>query len=258
MNAGFRWPSSALILALGASIGLHLAVLFSLDSQLTRHAKMPGIFLTRLVPSRGESLVAPRPTLQNQSSSPKPRVRRAAVPDPPKLAPPPSPVPPPAPSLSGGPDLPIDLRVREIVVLSPATYGLPEKFEVAGSELPYAWSDDIESPPSAASMSMTRYPSGADSDGLVLIRALIGTSGAIDDFEVLCGASPFEDVARESVPNWAFVPATTHGIPARAWLLLEFAFMKSNTEEGFDPSLADVALNSMRVACADRLSTRAR
>lgn len=150
------------------------------------------------------------------------------------------------------------MRVREVVVTSPTFYGLAERYTAAGSDLPYAWSNDIDTPPQATGMSRTRYPSGADKDGLVLIRALVGTSGAIEDFDVLCGEAPFEDVVRESIPSWAFVPPTAHGSPARAWLLLEFAFMKANAEEGFDGSLADVALASMRADCAERISVSLR
>ena len=150
------------------------------------------------------------------------------------------------------------MRVREVVATSPTIYGLAEKYVAAGSELPYAWSDNIDTPPQATSMSRTRYPSDANRDGLVLIRAILGTNGAIEGSEVLCGEAPFEDVAKESVPNWTFVPPTARGSPARAWMLLEFAFMKANADEGFDPSLADVALASMRAACAERLSASVR
>lgn len=164
---------------------------------------------------------------------------------------------PPTPQ-SGVPDLPMDMRVREVVVTSPSIYGLPDKYAIAGGELPYAWSDGIDSPPQAKGMSRTQYPSGVDGDSLVLVRALVGPDGTIEDSEVLCGADPFEEIARQSVPSWVFVPATTRGRPARVWMLLEFAFMKTNSEEEFDPSLADFALAALRAACATHLAGQPR
>jgi len=151
-------------------------------------------------------------------------------------------------------DVPIDMRVREVVVASPSTYGLAEKFSTAGTEFSYAWSDDVDRPPQATSMSKTRYPSEGGSDGLVLVRALLGTNGVIEDHEILCGASPFEDAARRSVGLWAFAPPTARGQPARVWMLLEFAFIKANGEAGFDPSVADATLESMRAQCAQQIA----
>ncbi len=164
----------------------------------------------------------------------------------------------PAPSQAPGPDLPIDMRVREVVVSSPAIYGLAANFSEPGRDLPYAWSDEIDMPPQATSMSRTQFPSGADKDNLVLVRAVVGSTGAVENPEVLCGEPPFEGLALDSVPHWAFMPPTARGRPARAWLLLEFAFMKGNVEEGFDPSLADAALTSMRAACAQQFAARPR
>lgn len=258
MNAGFRPSTRVLILAVGASVSLHLAVLFSVGLQPPRQAKIHSAIVSRLVPSPGQSVATPSPTLRSETTPPPPRSRKRPIPAAPVREPPALPAILPVAPPSGTPDLPLDMRVREVVVTSPSIFGLPEKYPADEGELPYAWSDDIDRPPQATSMSRTQYPPGADGDSLVLVRARVGQSGAIEDFEVLCGAEPFEDVARQSVPSWVFVPPTRQGGPARAWLLLEFAFMKRNAEEGFDPSLADVALATMRAACAETLAAARR
>jgi len=259
MNAGFRPPSSLLALAFLMSIALHVAVLLDIDWQPARHSTRTSIVAARLVPAEGEASEWSR-TRAREAAATTPHSPRRVAPVQPSLASAPQKDAETAPPRSrvAERDLPMDLRIREVVVTSPSIYGLPEKHPFEGGELPYAWSDDLDLPPQATSMSRSRFPLGTHRDSLVLVRAVVGTTGSIGKFEILCGAPPFDEVARKSLPQWEFVPPTARGRPARAWLLLEFAFLRGNTEEGFDPSLADVALNSLREKCAESLTAQRR
>ena len=258
MIAGFHPPSRALAFAFLASIALHVAVLLDLDWQPARHSTRPSVIVARLIASEGKPTAWPR--LNPRDIAPRPKSpRRETAPAPsPVSAPPQVAEPAPPPSRMPGQDLPVDQRVREVVATAPSIYGLPDKYPAEEGELPYAWSDDLDTPPQATHMSRTRFPSEADSDGLVLVRAILGVNGSVGNFEVLCGAPPFDEVARESAPQWEFAPPTSRGRPARAWMLLEFAFLKGNIDEGFDPSRADLALSAMRAKCAENLAAQPR
>ena len=259
MIAGPTSTPRSLVLALAASVALHLAVLMNISPQPTRQARLPGAIALRLVPSPGklngpQAKVIPTSPLQ-RAPPPRPKTPDSVMTT--QARTPIAETPPSAP-LSGASDVPIDLRVREVVVTSPSIYGLPEKYEGTGGGLPYGWSDDFDRPPQATSMSRTQYPAGTQGDGLVLVRAQVSAEGMIEDPVALCGSDPFEEAAMQSVPAWAFAPPTSRGRPSRGWLLLEFAFLRGNTADDFDPSLADFALASMRAACAAKLSAQSR
>jgi len=260
MIAGPRSTPRSLVLALGASVALHLAVLMNISPQTTRQARSPGAIALRLVPPPGK-LNGPQANVKPRTPSPPATPPRRKTPDSVATAqaqPPVVELPPSAPLSGGTSDVAIDLRVREVVVTSPSIYGLAEKYDGATSILPYGWSDDFDKPPQATSMSRTQYPAGAQGDGLVLVRAQVSAEGLIEDPVVLCGSDPFEEAAMQSVPAWTFAPPTSRGKPTRGWLLLEFVFLRGNTAENFDPSLADFALAAMRAACAAKLAALTR
>lgn len=256
MNARSRPPSPEFVLAFCASLALHLTVLLNVDRQQAHQAKRPVLIQSRLVLAdvRPPPPSFPQDEVRPQRTQPR-RTALIPPPAPPRLSPPEAVLQFPS---AIEVEVPIDMRVREVLIASPATYGLSEKYTVAGNELPYAWSDDVDSPPSATSMSRTRYPSEAAGDGLVLVSVVLGANGLIEDHVVLCGGSPFEELASQSVAQWAFAPSTARGHPVSVWILLEFAFMRRNGEEGFDPSAADIALNSLREKCAESLTAQRR
>ena len=250
MPAGFRSPPSTLILALVVSATLHMAVLLNLGPQARRPTKMPAPISAKLVQIAPESAkVAQQPPAR--VSGPRGRTKQKSR----TTEPPPS-IPVPVPAVE--PEVVSDVRIREVIVVSPGIYGLAANYRSAAIDLPYAWSSDIDGPPQAQSVGPINYPPDATSDGLVLVRAVLGANGRIDDFDILCGSAPFVEVTKSAVTDSAFRPATSRGVPSRTWLLLEFAFIEGNADENFDPSLADAALTSMRAACAQQLAAQPR
>jgi hypothetical protein len=249
MTAGNRPPSRALALAIAISIALHAGVLLNLGSTAQRAANATRPLTARLVPGIPEPAEAPRratvPPVPLTRSAPKQKAAKAAPPI-------------SIPAQINEPDVPADSRIREVIVVSPDIYGLPANFQTANGDLPYSWSSAVDAPPQARIMGPIIYPSGDATRALVVVRALIGTTGLIDEFDVLCGATPFEEPVTSAIKEWSFVPATSRGMPTRTWMLLEFAFLPDNAAEEFDPSQADRALESMRESCRNKLAAVAR
>ncbi|MEI6722043.1 MAG: hypothetical protein WCO67_14845 [Betaproteobacteria bacterium] len=144
--------------------------------------------------------------------------------------------------------------MRSAIVASPDVYGLPVQIRTEEGNLPYSWSGEIDAPPQVQNLGQVVLQDSGVPASLVLARAQMSTSGLVTRLDILCGSPPFEDSVRSSVENLSFVPATSHGLPARAWVLLEFAFLPGNTATQFDPSLADQALESMRENCRKKIS----
>ncbi len=248
MTGGFRSPPGPLALALAVSLALHVAVLLNLAWKPHPAAELGWAITSRLV-SPGPEAAGAAPVV---AESPPPRPRAA----PRKAAEPPAPGP--LPALPAGPETPPDARVREILVPSPDLYELPERYKADGADFPYAWSSDMDTPPQTRTSGSIRYPALTFSSGLVLVRLLLATDGKVEKFERLCGRPPFDAVTMQELAAWSFAPATSHGAPARAWVLLEFAFLPDNAADGFDPSKADALLGSLREECKKQLSAGSR
>lgn len=253
---GRNFAHRALLVPLVFSVALHLMALFSFGPRAPTFAtqSLPPL-AARLVGFATPQAVTERP-LPFASG---PRLRTVRAPLPARKASPaaaPSPVSVPVPSApiaiphdSDAPEPAPDARIRTAIIATPATYGLDEKHATPAADLPYAWSSVIDTPPQTSSTREAAYPDGALSSGLVLVRALLGTLGTIDEFSVLCGDEPFAAATTQALAGWSFKAATSEGKPARTWVLLEFAFLADNRAATFDPGRADQSLAAMREKC---------
>jgi protein TonB len=63
-------------------------------------------------------------------------------------------------------------------------------------------------------------------EGRVVVSALIGTNGRVQDFRILEASPPgvFEEAVRNAVPNWTFEPAQYNGEPVETWATIPIPF----------------------------------
>ena len=102
----------------------------------------------------------------------------------------------------------------------------PAGFGTNGAPISAAAPDVV--PPRLLSQAQPEYPETARrirEQGLVLLQAVIGTSGTVEDLRVLSSTSPlFEDAALRAVRLWRYRPATLAGRAVRVYLTVTIRF----------------------------------
>lgn len=251
----------ALFIPLAISIGLHLALLIAIGPRTHPPTAAPAKALfSRLgivVPTpaaRAQPLPVAAEVQPRTVSPDKPMASSPVAAQPAPIAAQQRPAPISIPHDIVEPEPAADGRVRTVIIATPATYGISEQYASPGGTLPYAWSSAFDTPPQTRSTREASFPGGEHPNGLVLVRALLGTPGTIDEVSVLCGDEPFLTASAQALAGWSFKTATSGGVPVRTWVLLEFAFIADNLASDFDPVKADQSLGAMREKCALRLA----
>ncbi len=130
-------------------------------------------------------------------------------------------------STEDGPEAPLLFLVLDVRRMSAA--------ELHGKGMRYAWKPDLEVVdgerilgPRAVSRPSPSYPEAAKAahaEGVVILRTVIGTDGAVEDVEVMRGQPHgLTAAAVEAVRQWRFDPATLEGKPVRVVFFLTINF----------------------------------
>ncbi len=82
----------------------------------------------------------------------------------------------------------------------------------------------IEMPKPLTPLTAT-YPEGAEGDYVVLLKLVVAKDGSVADIEIERGSSPFREAALHAAKAFRFVPAKRDGIPIRAAIRVEVAFV---------------------------------
>lgn len=131
-------------------------------------------------------------------------------------------------SAEDGPDAPLLFLVLDIRRVSTE--------ELRRKGMRYAWKPDVSLvdgerilAPKALTRVNPTYPEAAKAaaaEGVVVLRALIGTDGSIEDLEVVQGQPHgLSEAAMEAVRQWRFAPATLEGKPVRVVFTLTINFV---------------------------------
>lgn len=71
-------------------------------------------------------------------------------------------------------------------------------------------------PPTQLEAAPAPYPDGAHGEGVVVLELEIGKDGTVTQATVKSGEEPFASLARKTVLDWRFTPATRGGLPIRS------------------------------------------
>src|SRR5262245_10360605 len=96
--------------------------------------------------------------------------------------------------------------------------------EVAG---PDAQNIAIDERPVAIRKVPPEYPDEARSghvQGLILVKALVGTEGRVDDTRIVQSVPLLDEAAAAAVRQWEFKPAMSKGKPVPVWLTIPVRF----------------------------------
>jgi len=196
---------------LSATIALHVLAAVALFSyQPARNALLAAapIMVDLIAPVKEESkpeppteLPKPRPVAKKPPRiEPLPVLTAAAQAPSPIIAPPPPPAPPPPQEIAAAPPVPVAVPVTP----------------------PVFHADYLDNPAPAYPPLSRRM----GEQGRVILRVLVRAEGTAADVQVRAssGYARLDDVARETVRRWKFVPAKRGAQPVEAWVLIPISF----------------------------------
>lgn len=118
------------------------------------------------------------------------------------------------------------------VVGDPSLGGDPAGLEggragVVASAEPIALPEDADPPVPLPSNRVPDYPAQARAEGktgLVVLKVVIGTDGAVREVELLRGEEPFVTAAMQVVRTWKYRPAQYRGQPIAVYRIVQIPF----------------------------------
>jgi len=194
---------------LGVTVALHIlaaAALFSYQPARNAMLAAAPIMVDLIAPVKEEAkpeppveLPRPKPVAKKPPRiEPLPVLTAAAEAPSPIIAPPPPPAPPPPQEIAAAPPAPV-------LVTQPV------------------FNADYLDNPAPAYPPLSRR---MGEQGRVVLRVLVRVEGTAADVQVRAssGYARLDDVARETVRHWKFVPARRGAQPVEAWVLIPISF----------------------------------